>query len=271
MNHVTPDAGALTKRTPTQYPTNKTNRHKQATRDRAGHSRQTNSRAGTPRRAQQNTPPKNKETPQPHPTGTVTGHPVIAYAPAPPRTETTPSPNKGIARSRPARSNTGSGQTVDKREIPEYPQREHPPTRRDNHANTVQTRKREKPTPRPPEQRRGSPNRQEREPQRTAEESNPTHNHVSEPISSRTQQPCWITVQKEGNKTAIEHAWRATRTRAPTAKRRTPTPHGRHQPLGYTPQCRPQHAHTRTRIKPFRFPQYQSRDSNSHAQPGTRF
>lgn len=167
-------------------PTNKTNRHKPATCDRAGHSRQTNSRAGTPRRAQQNTPPKNKETPQPHPTGTVTGHPVIAYAPAPPRTETTPSPNKGIARSRPARSNTGSGQTVDKREIPEHPQREHPPTRRDNHANTVQTRKREKPTPRPPEQRRGSPNRQEREPQRTAEDSNLTHNHVSEPISSRT-------------------------------------------------------------------------------------
>lgn len=47
------------------------------------------------------------------------------------------------------------------------------------------------------------------------------------------------------------HARRATRTRAPTAKRRTPTPHGRNQPLGYTPQCRPQHAH---RIQPFRFP-----------------
>ena len=59
----------------------------------------------------------------------------------------------------------------------------------------AETRKREKPTPRPPEQRRGSPNRQEREPQRTAEESNLTHNHVSEPISSRTQQPRWITVQ----------------------------------------------------------------------------
>lgn len=59
----------------------------------------------------------------------------------------------------------------------------------------AETRKREKPTPRPPEQRRGSPNRQEHGPQRTAEESNLTHNHVSEPISSRTQQPRWITVQ----------------------------------------------------------------------------
>lgn len=66
-------------------------------------------------------------------------------------------PKQGIARSRPARDSTSSGQTVDKREIPEHPQREHPPTRRDNHANTVQTRKREKPTPRPPEQRRGKP------------------------------------------------------------------------------------------------------------------
>ena len=94
-------------------------------------------------------------------------------------------PKQGIARSRPARDSTSSGQTVDKREIPEHPQREHPPTRRDNHANTVQTRKREKPTPHPPEQRRGSPNRQEHGPQRTAEDSNLTHNHVSEPISSR--------------------------------------------------------------------------------------
>ena len=41
------------------------------------------------------------------------------------------------------------------------------------------------------------------------------------------------------------HARRATRTRAPSATRRTPTPHGRHQPQGYTPQCRPQHAPTR--------------------------
>lgn len=41
------------------------------------------------------------------------------------------------------------------------------------------------------------------------------------------------------------HERRATRTRAPSATRRTPTPHGRHQPLGYTPQCRPQHAPTR--------------------------
>ena len=50
------------------------------------------------------------------------------------------------------------------------------------------------------------------------------------------------------------HARRATRTRAPTAKRRTPTPHGRNQPLGYTPQCRPQHAHTRTVFNRFASP-----------------
>lgn len=69
---------------------------------------------------------------------------------------------------------------------------EHTPTRECAHPsdaesrpNMAETRKREKPTPRPPEQRLGSPNRQEREPQRTAEDSNLTHNHVSEPISSR--------------------------------------------------------------------------------------
>lgn len=61
----------------------------------------------------------------------------------------------------------------------------------------------------------------------------PHPNNSSEPISSRTQQPCWITVQKEGNKTAIEHAQRATRTHAPTATRKH-TPQ-RHQPQGYTP------------------------------------
>lgn len=94
---------------------------------------------------------KNKETPQPHPTGTVTGYPVIAYAPAPTRTETTPSPNKGIARSRPARSNTGSGQTVDKREIPEHPlegtsahaarqPREHGPDKEKREAHTPPAR-----------------------------------------------------------------------------------------------------------------------------------
>ena len=45
------------------------------------------------------------------------------------------------------------------------------------------------------------------------------------------------------------HARRATRTRAPTATRKH-TPQ-RHQPQGYTPQCRPQHAPTRTHIQPF--------------------
>ena len=112
----------------------------------------------------------------------------------------------------------------------------------ESRPNMAETRKREKHTPRPPEQRRGSPNRQEHEPQRTAEESNPTHNHVSEPISSRTQQPCWITVQKRGNKHGKQEQRAKTRnkTRAPTATRkRTPQ---RHQPQGYTPQCRQKHA-----------------------------
>lgn len=191
MNHVTVGAGALTKRTPhnsrqtKQTATNQQHATEQDTADKqtakrahrdarskTPHQKQIAQHAHTTTRhsqsqartdkhtrspSEQHRALEYKETPQPHPTGTVTGHPVIAYAPAPPRTETTPSPNKGIARSRPARSNTGSGQTVDKREIPEHPQREHPPTRRDNHANTVQTRKREKPTPRPPEQRRGKP------------------------------------------------------------------------------------------------------------------
>ena len=135
------------------------------------------------------------------------------------------------------------GPATGEREPPEraHTGRAHPDDA-ESRPNMTETRKREKHTPRPPEQRRGSPNRQEREPQRTAEESNLTHNHVSEPISSRTQQPCWITVQKRGNKTAIEHAQRATKpTHQPQANQQPP----RNQPQGYTPQCRPQHAPTR--------------------------
>ena len=94
-----------------------------------------------------------------------------------------------------------------------------------------------KPTPRPPEQRRGSPNRQEREPQRTAEESNLTHNHASEPISSRTQQPCWITVQKRGKQNS--HRARAARnkTHAPTTSGPTTAAEpvtGLHAPMSAT-------------------------------------
>lgn len=95
-------------------------------------------------------------------------------------------PKQGIARSRPARDSTSSGQTVDKREIPEHPQREHPPTRRDNHANTVQTRKREKPTPRPPEQRRGKPQQAGAWTPADSRGIEPHPNNSSEPISSRT-------------------------------------------------------------------------------------
>ena len=128
------------------------------------------------------------------------------------------------------------GPATGEREPPEraHTGRAHPDDA-ESRPNMAETRKREKHTPRPPEQRRGSPNRQEYEPQRTAEESNLTHNHVSEPISSRTQQPCWITVQKRGNKHGEQEQRAKTRnkTRAPTATRkRTPQ---RHQPQGYTP------------------------------------
>lgn len=135
------------------------------------------------------------------------------------------------------------GPATGEREPPEraHTGRAHPDDA-ESRPNMAETRKREKHTPRPPEQRRGSPNRQEHEPQRTAEESNPTHNHVSEPISSRTQQPCWITVQKRGNKHGEQEQRAKTRnkTHTPTATRkRTPQ---RHQPQGYTPQCRQKHA-----------------------------
>ena len=226
----------------------------------------------------------------------------------------------------------------------------------------AETRKREKPTPRPPEQRRGSPNRQEHGPQRTAEESNLTHNHVSEPISSRTQQPRWITVQNGETKqpSSTRGAQQEPAHHPPNVGHQRPTGGTNHRatrrynlaytrlhdlvakasskshsaflrPLGsrftgtsatypdglprltvpprafnvsgalpatriltakfasqsmdrlQAPQLNthplrgslafatPQHAPTRTRIQLFRFPQYQSRDSNSHAQPGTRF
>lgn len=134
MNNVTPRAGALTKRTTCnrrQTNQNTTNRQQATQRDTTD--KQT-AEAGTPRQAQQNTPPETRRAApgEQHHTqtqgnpvtaltsSTVTGHPVVAYAPTPPRAETTPPPT-GAARSRPARSNTGSGQTVDKREIPEHP------------------------------------------------------------------------------------------------------------------------------------------------------
>ena len=155
MNHVTVGAGALTKRTPhnssqtTQTATNQQHETQHAATDKQTiEQTRHNARSKTPH--QKTRKPRNR-TQQAQSRG-------IPSSPTPQRRHARKPhhpPNKGIARSRPARSNTGSGQTVDKREIPEYPQREHPPTRRDNHANTVQTRKREKPTPRPPEQRRG--------------------------------------------------------------------------------------------------------------------
>ena len=157
MNHVTVGAGALTKRTPhnsrqtKQTATNQQHATEQDTADK-----QTAKRAH--RDARSKTPHQKTRKPR--------NCTRIEYSHGVSRHRLRPSadthgnhtiPKQGIARSRPARDSTSSGQTVDKREIPEHPQREHPPTRRDNHANTVQTRKREKPTPRPPEQRRGKP------------------------------------------------------------------------------------------------------------------
>lgn len=179
-----------------------------------------------------------------------------------------PHPTRGVFPSR-ARC-AGHGPATGERETPEHaPQGRAHPDDAESRPNMAETRKREKPTPRPPEQRRGSPNRQEREPQRTAEESNLTRtiraNRLAVgPYTSQDYCP------KEGKQNIKHksHARRATRTRAPTAKRRTPTPHGRNQPLGYTPQCRPQHAPTRP-YSTVLSPQYQSRESNPHAQPST--
>ena len=116
------------------------------------------------------------------------------------------------------------GPATGEREPPEraHTGRAHPDDA-ESRPNMAETRKREKHTPRPPEQRRGSPNRQEHEPQRTAEESNLTHNHVSEPISSRTQQPCWITVQKRGNKHGEQEQRAKTRNKNPRTNRHKKT------------------------------------------------
>ena len=161
---------------------------------------------------------------------------------------------QGIARSRPARGNTGSGQTVDKREIPEYPQREHPPTRRDNHANTVQTRKREKPTPHPPEQRRGKPQQAGAWTPADSRGIEPHPNNSSEPISSRTLHLAGLLSKRGETKqlTSTRSAQQEPAHHPPNAGHQTP--HGRHQPQGYTPQCRPQHAPPRTVFNRFASP-----------------
>lgn len=166
------------------------------------------------------------------------------------------------------------GPATGEREPPEraHTGRAHPDDA-ESRPNMAETRKREKHTPRPPEQRRGSPNRQEHEPQRTAEESNPTHNHVSEPISSRTQQPCWITVPNKGEKSntnkpgdsdTVRNTTRAPATSEPTT---AVAPTIRlHAPMSVkTRTTRSHHIHLCC------FPQYQSRESNPHAQPGGAF
>ena len=147
------------------------------------------------RRARTRKRPTRKETPQPYPTGTVTGHPDTAYA----TNTTTPSnhtPTRGAC-SRAARNAL----------ITSQPQvngnhHEHTPTRECAHPsdaesrpNMAETRKREKPTPRPPEQRRGKPQQTGAWTPADSRGLEPHPNKTSEPISSRTQQPCWITVQ----------------------------------------------------------------------------
>ena len=176
MNHVTVGAGALTKRTTCnsrqtkqtatnqQHATEQDTADKQtaerAHRDARTDTQVTHNNIPTPPKgahAQENAPPKTRK-PRDR-THIEHSHGVSRHR-LRPSADTHGNhtiPKQGIARSRPARDSTSSGQTVDKREIPEHHQREHPPTRRDNHANTVQTRKREKPTPRPQEQRRGKP------------------------------------------------------------------------------------------------------------------
>lgn len=155
---------------------------------------------------------------------TVTGHPDTAYA----INATTPSNHTPTGSMFPSRAQCANhGLATGEREPPEraHTGRAHPDDA-ESRPNMAETRKREKHTPRPPEQRRGSPNRQEHEPQRTAEESNLTHNHVSEPISSRTQQPCWITVQKRGNKTANTKRTQDAQQNPRTSHQgETPTPH----------------------------------------------
>lgn len=197
------------------------------------------------------------------------GHPDTAYA----TNATTPGNHTpGGACPLAARNALTTAQPQAKGKHPNTPHqgRAHP-NDAESRPNVAETRKREKHTPRPPEQRRGSPNRQEHEPQRTAEESNLTHNHVSEPISSRTQQPCWITVQKRGNKHGEQEQRAKTRNKNPRTNRHKKThpaaapTTGLHAPMSATTRA---HTHPYSTVS---LPQYQSRDSNSHAQPGTRF
>ena len=219
MNHITASAGALTKLTTCnsrqtkqtatnqQHATEQDTANKQAAerahRDahsKTPHQKQIAQHAHTATRHAQSQTRTDKHTrsPSEQHRARIQGNPATApnrHSHGVSRHRLRPSatthgnhtiPKQGIARSRPARSNTGSGQTVDKREIPGYPQREHPPTRRDNHANTVQTRKREKPTPHPPEQRRGKPQQAGAWTPADSRGIEPHPNNSSEPISSRT-------------------------------------------------------------------------------------
>ena len=159
----------------------------------------------------------------------------------------------------PSRAGCAShGPATGEREPPGHaPHGARPPERRGEPPEHGRDKeKREVHTHRPPEQRRGKP---QQAGERTPADSRgiePHPHNVSEPLSRRTQRPRGITVQKRGNKTSntkrTQDAQQEPAHHPP--KRRTPTPHGRNQPLGYTPQCRPQHAHTRAHIQPFRFP-----------------
>ena len=157
------------------------------------------------------------------------------------------------------------GPATGEREPPEraHTGRAHPDDA-ESRPNMAETRKREKHTPRPPEQRRGSPNRQEHEPQRTAEESNLTHNHVSEPISSRTQQPCWITVQKRGNKHGEQEQRAKTRNKNPRTNRHKKTHPAAAPTTGlHAPMSAKTRAKQLTPIHLFRFPST-SRGTRTH-------
>lgn len=218
MNHVTPDAGALTKRTPhnsrqaKQTATKKhkaepphtndkqtTERHRDTRTDtQVTHNNTPNPKQGA--HAQENAPHARKP-PQPHQPGTATGasrHRIRnqrhhAQQPHPPQGACSLAARNALITAQPQVKGNHHEHT---------PTGARPPRRRGE----------------PPEHGRDKEKREAHAPPARAKAGNPQqagtwtpadsrgiepHPHnVSEPISSRTQQPCWITVQNGGNKTA---------------------------------------------------------------------
>lgn len=157
---------------------------------------------GTPRCAQQNALPETRKPPQPHQPGTATGasrHRIRnqrhhTQQPHPTRGACSLAARNSLVTAQPQAKGNHHGHTPTR-------WRAHPDDA-ESRPNMAETRKREKPTPRPPEQRRGKPQQAEAWTPADSRGLEPHPHNVSEPLSRRTQRPRGITVQNRGNKTA---------------------------------------------------------------------